>query len=329
MNVTKTFLNGALLLISIGNASAATGPEIAKRAFASTVILLMEDANRQPVTIGSGFFVTDRHVATNVHVVKNAKYGSAKIVGDVKKYEVVGVSALDEDHDLAILELRDGSGPTLSLSKKTLEVGEEVYAVGNPQGLEGTFSKGIVSGIRNLKNGNLIQITAPISPGSSGGPVLNLDGEVVGIAVAAYRDGQNLNFAIPTFYLESLLKKIGPALPLNPDVSKKVGSSVHVDGQLTEGVVGLQFAWSSVRPFKGFWDFSFSLKNQLRNSVMNIECLVIFYDDNGEPLETVPVVFKGEIYPGMTKRVTEGRADKSLQSLAKRIEIRVLNFNLH
>ena len=84
LNVTKTVLSGALLLITVGNASAATGPEIAKRAFSSTVILLMEDANRQPVTIGSGFFVTDRHVATNVHVVKNAKYGWAKIVGDVK-----------------------------------------------------------------------------------------------------------------------------------------------------------------------------------------------------------------------------------------------------
>ena len=89
-----------------------------------------------------------------------------------------------------------------------VEVGEEVYAVGNPEGLEGTFSQGIISGIRRVGDRDLIQITAPISHGSSGGPVLNKHGQVVGIAVGAIRTGQNLNFAIPASELQLLVEGI-------------------------------------------------------------------------------------------------------------------------
>ncbi len=90
---------------------------------------------------------------------------------------------------------------------KNLAIGEEVFAVGNPQGLEGTFSQGIVGSIRDLAGGSLVQITAPISPGSSGGPVLNGKAELVGVTFATYKGGQNLNFAIPSQYLKDLLAK--------------------------------------------------------------------------------------------------------------------------
>ena len=95
------------------------------------------------------------------------------------------------------------------------QVGETVYAVGNPRGLEGTFSDGIISSIRLLDGDKLIQITAPISRGSSGGPVLNQKGEAIGVSVLSVIDGQNLNFAIPSNYLKSLLTKVGVVKPLS------------------------------------------------------------------------------------------------------------------
>ena len=95
------------------------------------------------------------------------------------------------------------------------QVGETVYAVGNPRGLEGTFSDGIISSIRLRDGDKLIQITAPISRGSSGGPVLNQKGEAIGVSVLSVINGQNLNFAIPSNYLKSLLTKVGVAKPLS------------------------------------------------------------------------------------------------------------------
>ena len=94
------------------------------------------------------------------------------------------------------------------------QVGETVYAVGNPRGLEGTFSQGIISSIRPVGIDKLIQITAPLSPGSSGGPVLNRKGEVIGVSVLTIRDGQNLNFAIPSIHLSALLAKPANLQPL-------------------------------------------------------------------------------------------------------------------
>ena len=89
-----------------------------------------------------------------------------------------------------------------------VEIGEPVYAAGNPSGLEGTFSDGIISSIRGDGAYKIPQITAPISPGSSGGPVLNEKGEVIGVSVLTIRNGQNFNFAIPINYLKSLLSEV-------------------------------------------------------------------------------------------------------------------------
>jgi S1-C subfamily serine protease len=101
-----------------------------------------------------------------------------------------------------------------------------VFVVGNPRGLEGTFSQGMVSSIRGLDSGTLLQITAPISAGSSGGPVLDVLGNVIGVAVATIREGQNLNFAVPTNYLAALVDRIGVVQPLASN-AKSRGTGDH------------------------------------------------------------------------------------------------------
>jgi len=166
----------------------------------------MEDANSQPVSLGSGFFVKDDIVATNLHMIEGAARGYAKIVGQKPKYEIVGIVGIDTQRDLALLKITGVRAPSLTFGDiNQVAVGDEVYAIGNPQGLEGTFSQGIVSSIRQVGSDILFQITAPISPGSSGGPVLNAQGKVIGIAVATFKGGQNLNFAIPATYLATFL----------------------------------------------------------------------------------------------------------------------------
>lgn len=204
------------------NTVTAQAPEIAQKTKASTVLLEMKDA-RGRSTQGSGFFVGNRLVATNHHVINGAKTGTVKLVVEQRRFEIEGAVATDKNHDLAIVKVRGLNAPPLPLGNSdTVEEGEIVYAVGNPRGFEGTFSSGEISNIRpqgtsRIKD-KVLQFTAPISRGSSGGAVVNRWGEVIGIVSETRDDGQNLNFAIPVNTLKSLLMQVGPVTPFPDDV---------------------------------------------------------------------------------------------------------------
>ena len=184
--------------------------QIAKKALESTVYLAIERTNGKKVQ-GSGFFVRPGYVATNYHVIVGAAKVHVNLVGRETAYSIQSIVATDEQHDLALLKVADLNSSPLPLgNSNTVQTGETIYVIGNPEGLEGTFSKGIVSGIRRDGTNIWIQIDAPISPGSSGGAVLNSSGQVIGIATAGHRgrDAQNLNFAVPSNYLKALLSEV-------------------------------------------------------------------------------------------------------------------------
>jgi hypothetical protein len=292
-----------VVLAGASSAYAQMAQEIAKKAFSSTVLLVMEDANGQPLSLGSGFVVRDGEVASNLHVVEGAAKGYAKLVGQKAKYDIGGIVAVDPERDLVLLKIPFSSAPTLFLGiSDAVQVGETVYAVGNPQGLEGTFSQGIVSSIREVGTDKLLQITAPISPGSSGGPILNERGEVIGVSVATFRSGQNLNFAIPSVYLKELLSKSGPIKPLSQANAVKAQRSILLDlgGKGTEGVSGEKLTWDSLLQSG---EYSFSLHNRLREGVKNVSCLVVFYDKTESPIDFSLVAYSGVIPGGLSKRL--------------------------
>ena len=204
-----------LVFCRISTVSAQTAPEIAEKALAATVYLEMQDSNGVPLGFGSGFFVGDNLIATNYHVIEGAARGTAKLVGQFSTYTIEGVTATDKTNDLALLKVTmSGINPLPLGNSSDVKIGETVYVAGNPRGLEGTFSDGIISSRRDPYTKERLQMTAPISPGSSGGPVLNSKGEVIGISFMTLVGGQNLNFAIPSRYLTELLTKSTPAKPL-------------------------------------------------------------------------------------------------------------------
>jgi len=170
------------------------------------VVLITEDLSGQQTALGSGFFVANDIVATNYHVIKGAARVYASRIDQQGQLSVAEVVGSDEDNDLSIIRLAGVGGRPLMLARgQQVGIGDEVYVIGNPEGLEGTFSQGIVSGIRGRQ---YIQITAPISHGSSGGPVLNSYAEVIGVALGTIENGQNLNFAVPVAYLSRLLARV-------------------------------------------------------------------------------------------------------------------------
>ena len=220
----RTAIIVLLLFYTINTTPAQTtlpAEDIAEKALAATVYLEMKDTNGKTLGIGSGFFVQPNIIATNYHVIEGAAKGTAKLVGKSTTYNIEGVTATDKANDLALLKVTAFGIKPLSLGDSdTVRIGETVYVAGNPKGLEGTFSDGIISSLRDELTRKRLQMTAPISPGSSGGPVLNKKGEVIGVSFAVYKslDAQNLNFAIPSKYLKKLLEQPKPAKPLSQGI---------------------------------------------------------------------------------------------------------------
>lgn len=145
---------------------------------------------------GTGFFISEEGIGvSNYHVFEGTSKGLETIeLSNGKKLKVAEVLNFDRDNDYIIFRVNTAQRvQALNLSSSTPKVGEEVFAIGNPQGLEHTLSTGIISSVR--ANGTILQTTAEITHGSSGGPLMNMNGEVVGITTAGLGEA-NLNFAV-------------------------------------------------------------------------------------------------------------------------------------
>jgi tetratricopeptide (TPR) repeat protein len=181
-------------------------PELVRRIKPSAVAIETFDARGEKLSRGSGFFIGPDRVVTNRHVIENAyKAEVHSYTGAV--YQVKGVIAVDAEGDLALLRIEAPAGQVrpLSLDRTSPQEGESVVVIGNPLGLEGSVSNGIVSAVRDIPTfGRIIQITAPISPGSSGSPVVNMLGQVIGVATLQVTGGQSVNFAIPSERISQL-----------------------------------------------------------------------------------------------------------------------------
>ena len=177
----------------------------------------------------------DKENIVSIHPLR----GTTRLVGTDRKYAIIGYTAIDADRDLAILKVRAFGVDPLILGDSgpdAVKQGTPVYPIGNPLGLVNVVSDGKISSVqwvetirgflrnrsslgRDVQQNNtphkLLMMTAPISPGNSGGPVLNNRGEVIGVSVGYKGGGQNLNYAVPVNDLKALLRRVGPSKPLS------------------------------------------------------------------------------------------------------------------
>ncbi|MBZ5570302.1 MAG: trypsin-like peptidase domain-containing protein [Acidobacteriia bacterium] len=193
---------------------------------------------------GSGFIIDkEGHVLTNYHVIADARQVEVTL-HNRKKYKATIVGT-DRSHDLAVVQIKAPDLQPMTLGDSTnLQVGQKVYAIGNPFGLSGTLTRGIVSSIRSVQEPNgqsideAIQTDAAINPGNSGGPLLNWHGEVIGInTMIASSVGQSagIGFAIPINTAKAVLNDLvtlgrvrRPAMgvrtiPVDPDLADQLG----------------------------------------------------------------------------------------------------------
>ncbi len=202
----------AAFVIAVGMAGAARAEAPAEalvERYGKAVVTITVTTVDGQARLGTGFFVTpEGRLITNLHVIR----GAEKVVvrkTDGTSFDAVEVMAHDLPQDYAILKVATSRQPTVLLGDSDLpKIGARVYVIGNPQGLENTVTDGLLSGRRMLKEGvPLLQISAPISTGSSGSPVFDAEGRVIGVAVSRVVDGQNLNFAIPINSLKGELTR--------------------------------------------------------------------------------------------------------------------------
>lgn len=176
-----------------------TSEEIFSKAKDAVVVIYAYDYNGQKDSQGSGVIISEKGIiVTNFHVFAGNEKLEIKHNDSLISYsEIIGV---DIEKDILILKANVSNYPNIPLGKTDeVKVGQKIFTIGSPMGFENTMSDGIVSGLREIGEKvkkNYIQITASISPGSSGGAVLNTKGELIGISTMGYNEGQNLNFAV-------------------------------------------------------------------------------------------------------------------------------------
>lgn len=173
-------------------------PTLIKRIQPAVVTIVGYNATDKVIRLGSGFFVSESgQLITSRHVLQGVARAEVKLPRG-ERYPLTTVLAEDPKADLLKLSVTvPGGTPFLKVADIRPQVGEHVLVVGSPLGLEQSVSEGLVSAIRTIRDrGEFLQISAPISPGSSGGPVVNRQGQVIGVAAFQVR-GQNINFAVP------------------------------------------------------------------------------------------------------------------------------------
>ncbi len=191
--------------MAVNTRPSAAGETLAEKSFeelaslaSSVVLLFVHDQRGEMIKTGSGIMIgRDGYILTNNHVAQGGKYYSVKIEDDETEYKTDEIIKYHTVLDLALIRIERRLNPIpIYKGDKKLVRGQKVVAIGSPLGLFNSVSDGIISGFRKINHVDMIQFTAPISHGSSGGAVLNMQGEVIGISTAGIDSGQNINLAM-------------------------------------------------------------------------------------------------------------------------------------
>ncbi len=207
-----------LLLPAVTNAQK-TPAEIADR-FGDSIVsvnVLKKDGSAHS---GTGFIAnSDGLIATAGHVVKDAAFVNLTFKNGVVSDEAAIIDSNEsKEVDLALLKINNRNLPCVEFTNADyVKAGEPITVIGNPRRLQNTVTNGLISQIRRVSKGVIwLQISAPISPSSSGSPVFNEEGKVIGVALSSLKgsDNQNINFAIPSNYLMQMIRKNGYLIPM-------------------------------------------------------------------------------------------------------------------
>ena len=236
MKKTPAHLSAAAILLSLPVAAMAlSAAEVYEKVASSVVVVEAFKDATSVVALGSGVIVRREEVITNCHILVPGDSADVLVNG---RHLPATLSFADVERDLCLLRVPSLSGSVCEIGTvDTLKPGARVYAIGAPQGLELTISEGLVSGLRTVHDYKLIQTSAPISPGSSGGGLFDQDGRLVGITTFTLKESQNINFALPADWVTSIWQRADLARarkerrvddPVNPRLVRDAGGGASL-----------------------------------------------------------------------------------------------------
>ncbi len=210
--------------------------EIFRRVSPSVMVVESLDAQGKVTKLGSAVVIAPDSIITNRHVIEDGV--SFRVEHNGRKWPAKLIK-VDPDHDLAELSVADLDAPAVNiLDSSKLAVGQKVYAIGSPEGLELTISEGLISGLRDFDSGRVIQTSAAISPGSSGGGLFDAQGRLVGITTFYLKEGQSLNFALPAEWTLALDGQPAKPAPLATKGNDDLGAFIWFEIGYKAGQAG-------------------------------------------------------------------------------------------
>ena len=321
----KISLPGIVLIIILAVATsdfAYAGPfpsDVIAKFTSSIVSIVAFDKEDNPLAVGKGFFInSEGDIATNHHVLA----GSSKAIirtADGDKGRIIEIINDDPGSDLLIARTSlKNTTPVPLGDSDTLTQGDNIIALGNPAGL------GIISALREVKNFKFLQISSPITPGSSGGPVFNSGGKVIGIATAFFHVGKNHNFAIPVNYLKSL--QPGSTEPGYLPVTAVHDGNVRDDNEVVSvHDVNYYYAY-----FGYLSDVGLTIQNKSDYPIENIELFFIYRDHNNEIVGHSLKYIDEVIPPHLALHVIHNHYVSHFNKQGKEgnVEIRLLDYHI-
>jgi S1-C subfamily serine protease len=233
MSIAKNFRLQVVVWIILLNSVCAFAQEkwvgrVARKSLSSVVTVLSYDGDGKQFGLGSGFIVSeDGLIVTCYHVIQNASAVEVRN-SEIGNYRVKGAVAVDREMDIAVLKITAEDLPAVPLGDSDrVKLGQGVVAIGNPKGLTGTISAGLISQIREEEDVTFLQTSAPIYPGNSGGPLINKHGEVIGVVAARVADGPTLGLALPINYVTRALKPDAP-------IKYTIGDVARIEKRISE-----------------------------------------------------------------------------------------------
>ena len=317
---TKTMATSVLLLLIalLSLAGARMTPAEIRQEYGDAVVTITTYSSAEgTIGLGSGFIVDPSGVIVTCYHVIDGAYPAVVRLLNGASFGDISVLGYDSLRDIAVIKVKGrGLAKARLAGSDDIEVGEPVVAIGNPRGLENTVSDGLLSGVREMKGETMLQISAPISPGSSGGPVFNASGQVIGVAAATLEDGQNLNFCVPIRYARQYVKRDsaislqdfarGARTPSDPTQSH---GDATPRGQFLHDCVGpLGEFYSALGGLHVAWSDSGQANSQLRQRVLSVrEGMQVFLDEM-QRVEAPDRVLRDavDVYVDVASRIVDG-----------------------
>lgn len=289
-------------------------PEAISAAASSVVRLDCYDKNGELYATGSGFAMFEEGtIVTNYHVIADGVYSITAQREDGMSFEINHVVAYDAQKDIAILKTNAVTGMTLLAQgdPTLMSKGENVVAIGSPLGILNSVSEGVFSGYLSDAGESYIQFTAAISHGSSGGPLFDDHGNVIGITSASYEDGQNLNLAVPIEEVTVLWEKRSAPVILQEFVSPTISSySVNEVFDNVDELVGQEIVVEGYISFTEGFYMHYSGKNILDFGIVSNEKDILNYIYTGNDWSGMQHICDKQMYDKIAIRVFPDFDDK-------------------